>query len=208
VVVKLYVEGGGDTKALHSRCRQGFRELLENCGFKGRMPQIIACVGRQDAFEMFLTATMDRDTTSFPILLVDSEEIVIDVNFNLDSPIAWKHILKIDKFTRPSAANNIQAQLMATCMETWIMADHSAIIQFFGPNTIRNSLLPVHELEKRGRHEVQDTLVHATSKCGRHKSYNKGRHSFGILGILSPEKLQTNLPHFHRFKLTLDQILH
>lgn len=33
---KLFVEGGGDSKELQARCREGFKKLLENSGFAGR----------------------------------------------------------------------------------------------------------------------------------------------------------------------------
>ncbi len=36
----IFLEGGGDSKELHIRCREGFRQLLEKCGFKGRMPRL------------------------------------------------------------------------------------------------------------------------------------------------------------------------
>ena len=35
VSASIYLEGGGDSKELHIRCREGFRKLLENCGFQG-----------------------------------------------------------------------------------------------------------------------------------------------------------------------------
>ena len=39
----IYLEGGGESKELHSRCREGFRKLLEKNGFKGNMPRLVAC---------------------------------------------------------------------------------------------------------------------------------------------------------------------
>lgn len=207
MTIKIYVEGGGDSKSLHSQCRHGFKDLLENCGFRDRMPKVVACGGRGKAFDMFETSLREGDGSTYPILLVDSEEIVSGSNYNPNSTIAWDHLLKSDKLARPTGATNVQAQLMTTCMETWIMADHSAIISFFGPKTIKNALLPTHNLETRDRHQVLDILVHATANCGRDKSYDKGRRSFGILSLLNPQSLQTTLPHFCRFTESLNQIL-
>ena len=53
---RLYIEGGGDSKQLHTRCREGFRKLLERCGFGGRMPRLVACGGRNSTFDDFSTA--------------------------------------------------------------------------------------------------------------------------------------------------------
>jgi hypothetical protein len=52
---RIYVEGGGESKEMHARCREGFRTLLENSGFKGRVPRIVACGGRDAAYDAFAT---------------------------------------------------------------------------------------------------------------------------------------------------------
>ena len=54
----LYIEGGGtgaDSKDADIRCREGFRKLLENCGFAAlkRMPRLFACGGRDAAYDAF-----------------------------------------------------------------------------------------------------------------------------------------------------------
>ncbi len=53
VSVKIYVEGGGDSKEQQSRCREGFSKLIEKAGFQGRMPSIVACGGRDSVFDNF-----------------------------------------------------------------------------------------------------------------------------------------------------------
>ena len=45
----LYVEGGGNGKALRVECRKGFAQFLAKAGLKGRMPRIRASGSRQDA---------------------------------------------------------------------------------------------------------------------------------------------------------------
>jgi hypothetical protein len=57
----IYIEGGGtgeDSKEVDIRCREGFRKLLENCGFgrQRRMPRLVACGGRNSALDAFQTA--------------------------------------------------------------------------------------------------------------------------------------------------------
>lgn len=72
---KMYLEGGGDSKDLHVRCREGFRKLLESTGFKGKMPQLIACGGRDSTYRDFKTAHTSR-MADYVAMLVDSEELV------------------------------------------------------------------------------------------------------------------------------------
>ncbi|HNY35447.1 MAG TPA: DUF4276 family protein [Methanothrix soehngenii] len=139
VSVKIYVEGGGDTKYLHTQCREGFNKLIQNLGFKGRMPKIIACGARDKAYGMFDTAMKSaRENDEYPILLVDSED-----------PIAlgpWEHLKVRDKWDRPAGAEDEQAQMMATCMETWIMADHEALRKVFGSCLRHRALFPISDL--------------------------------------------------------------
>lgn len=54
--MKLYVEGGGDSAALKTACRAGFSEFLSKAGLKGKMPRIVACGSRQNAYDSFCTA--------------------------------------------------------------------------------------------------------------------------------------------------------
>lgn len=50
-MVKLYLEGGGDAAALKTACREGFAKFLGKAGMTGRMPRIVACGSRADAYD-------------------------------------------------------------------------------------------------------------------------------------------------------------
>ncbi|MGB7789565.1 DUF4276 family protein, partial [Methanoregula sp.] len=152
---------------------------------------------------MFQTAHSDQDC--YAILLVDSEEPVSGIDFAPDSSIGWDHLSIRDNWTRPINANNNQAQMMTTCMESWIMADHNTLINYYGSELHDSSLLPTHNLEQRLRHDVQRSLKDATADCKN--GYKKGEHSFKLLGSLDPETLNCHLGHFRRFCQTLDNIL-
>jgi hypothetical protein len=200
VSVKIYVEGGGDSKELHTRCREGFSKLIKKLGFKGRMPKIIAGGARDKAYGMFDKAmTSAKENDEYPILLVDSEDPIIL------GP--WEHLKVRDNWDRPVGAEDEQAQMMATCMETWIMADHEALHKVFGSCLRDGALLPVNDLEERSRQELLKTLEFATNNCGKNRGYDKGTRSFQILAELNPILLEKNLPYFHRFRETLDRHL-
>ena len=206
VGVRIYVEGGGDSKEEKIRCRQGFRKLLEKSGFAGQMPGITACGGRESVYQAFCTAISARGRQDlYPILLVDSEDPVQNADDDPDSPAAWTHLESRDGWARPNRVNPDQAQLMVTCMETWIMADRDALKSVFGAALQQNALLSLDSLEGRNRHEVQDALEHATRNCGWDRAYRKGRRSFQVLERLSPAVLASHLTHFRRLKRTLEQ---
>ena len=197
--IKLYVEGGGNSREQHARCREGFRKLLEKAGFLGRMPRIIAGGGRRNTFDQFRTAIHNAKQNEYPILLVDSEDAI---NGNMTS---WEHLKARDNWDCPYGAASDQVQLMVTCMETWIMADKTALLTYFGQCIVEDQLFPINNLEIRNRHDIQDALVAATHSCK--KTYRKGDRSFEILAELNPKILIVHLPHFAAFITSLDRHL-
>ena len=185
--VKLYVEGGGDSKSLRTRCRKGFRELLEKAGFLNRMPAIVACGGRNAAYDDFKTALGGAAPDEYPVLLVDSEAPVAP------AAQAWQHLNGRDAWEKPTGADENQAQMMVQCMETWLLADRNALRRFFGQE---NALPGNPSLEEIPKDDVLEGLAAATRDCGRNRKYDKGRRSFELLGGLDPEELRPALPHF------------
>jgi hypothetical protein len=205
VSVKIYVEGGGDSKEQQSRCREGFSKLIEKAGFQGRMPSIVACGGRDSVFDNFKIAVNNR--TTYSLLLVDSEDPVQNTNTDPDSTIAWDHLLSRDAWTRPNGVKNDQALLMVTSMETWIMADPNALHVFFGQSLQVSALLSGYDLEAKYRGDVLQALDHATRNCHRDKRYKKGTISFKVLANVTPGKLKRLLPHFERLISVLERHL-
>ena len=200
VSVTIYVEGGGESKELKSRCREGFSKLIKKLGFVGRMPTIVACGGRNDAYNSFNTSMTLAKYDEYPILLVDSEDPI-----SRDRP--WDHLKVHDNWDCPVGAEDDQAQMMATCMETWIMADHEALHKVFGSCLREGNLIPVNDLEERSRQELLEALKSATNNCGKNKGYDKGKRSFQILAELNTRSLEKNLRYFCRFKETLGRHL-
>ena len=189
----IYVEGGGDSKELHTRCREGFRKLLEKCGFKGRMPRLSACGGRDAVFDDFSIAHASGRTGDYVAMWIDGEEPVADIEK------AWEHLRNVTTVTpwsRPAGASDDQILFMTTCMETWIVADRTTLEEHYGSDLQESALPPLERLEQRARDEVQDKLVRATRNCSN--AYAKGKRSFGILGKLAPSPLREHLLSFVR----------
>jgi hypothetical protein len=197
--VTIYVEGGGESKELRTRCREGFSKLIKKLDFAGRMPKIVSCGGRDDAFKRFSKSISSSRNGDYPMLLVDSEDLI--------TSDPWHHLKERDDWDCPTGAEEDQAQMMVTCMETWIMADHAAMRRFFGSCLREGALLPVSNLESRSRQELLEALRSATNDCGKNRGYEKGKRSFQILAELDPELLEENLPYFCRFRETLDRHL-
>lgn len=196
----MYVEGGGRAE-LNKQCRQGFRKLLINAGFGGRLPRVVPCGPRERAFRSFSNAL--RAGGEYPILLVDSEDVVADANQpGANSSGAWAHLGRRDRWERPAGAQDDQAQLMVTTMETWLLADRQKFIAYF-PGINRNALPADSDLESRSKEDVEDALEKATQPSSKGR-YHKGNDSFYLLSEVDPAELRRRLPHFRRFADALE----
>ena len=131
--VKLYVEGGGDSKSLKRACRRGFGKFLERAGAAGRMPRIVACGSRRDAYESFEAAHASQDGDA--MLLVDAEATVT-------SQGPWQHLKVRDGWERPEGATDEQCHLMVQVMESWFLADADTLSSFYDQGFRKASDLP------------------------------------------------------------------
>lgn len=184
VRVKIYVEGGGDGNRLKRACRQGFGEFFRKAGLDGRMPRIVACGSRDNAFESFLTAMRRADTKQFIMLLVDSEEEVAT------SGGPWAHVSKRDGWTRPARAAEDSLHLLVQCMEAWLVADRDCLKVYYGRGFNSRRLPRRREVESIAKADLHAALDRATRDCAKGKySRRKGPHSFRILANVDPGKV-------------------
>jgi hypothetical protein len=185
----IYLEGGGESKELHSRCREGFNRLLEQNGFKGKMPRLVACGSRNSVFSDFKAAPQGKRHT-FVAMWIDSEDPVLDIEKT------WEHLKKRDGWERPEKSSNEQVLFMTTCMETLIAADRDALKTCFKHKLQESVLPPLNILESRNRKDLFDNLKHATRDC--QAPYEKGKKSFELLGMLNAKTLRKYLPSVER----------
>jgi len=210
-VVRLYVEGGGDTAALRTACRNGFKDFLKKAGLTGKMPRVVACGSRMDAYKSFCTAVRNGESA---MLLVDSEAPVVigaqpgDVfsQEDRDQWLPWQHLLQRqgDGWEKPDGSNDLQCHLMVQCMEAWLLADRETLKKFFGQGFKENSLPPTTKaLELIGKQQIYDILASATRECKTKGIYGKGEHSFKLLTLVDPDKVVNASPWAKRFVETL-----
>jgi hypothetical protein len=202
VKIKLYVEGGGDdNEALRTACRQGFAYLLQKAGLTGRMPRIVACGSRTEAFKKFRIAAGAAGSDEFVCLLVDSEDPVEDKIL----PWAFLRARQVDQWPKPVTVSDDSAQLMVQCMEAWFLADADPVEQFFGHGFRGNALPNRSDIEKIPKRDVFDALKGATRACTTKGEYRKGKLSFELLAAIDPTKLSAASPYAARFFDTLRQ---
>ncbi len=184
---RLFVEGGGDDNAaLKTRCRRAFSTLLEAAGLKGRMPRIVACGGRRQAYEAFCTALSDPGCADKAVLLVDAEAPV-------DARTPWEHVRTRpgDGWERPVGATDDQLHFMVQCMESWFVADRQTMVAFFGQG-FQESALPAATaaIERVSKEDILRRIEQATRGARKKGAYDKGAHSFQILARLDPAAIR------------------
>jgi hypothetical protein len=183
VEMRLYVEGGGESKSPRSACRRGFSEFLGKAGLKNRMPRIVACGGRDQAYRDFCTAL--KQGANAAMLLVDSEDAVRE-----SSP--WTHLGQRpgDKWATPSGSMDDDCHLMVQCMESWLLTDRETVTAFYGQGFNASALPdPGSEIESKSKSSIYESLARATRDCKSKAPYTKGEHSFDLLARIDPKKV-------------------
>lgn len=201
VGVKLYVEGGGDARTLRTACRNGFSEFLKKAGLLGKMPRIVACGSRQNAYDSFCTAVENGESA---ILLVDSEKAVEAACQIGESSqwLPWSHLhhRQGDQWDKPVNTNETDCHLMVQCMETWFLTDHKTLQNFFGRGFNINALPPAtNSIESIAKNQIYGALANATRNCRTKTKYGKGEHSFKLLAKIDPAKVTQASPWAKRF---------
>jgi hypothetical protein len=200
VAAKLYVEGGGDSKALKIECREAFRRLLDKAGLAGRLPRIVASGGRAQALDDFANAFQRRAQDEQCFLLIDSE-----VPVARDSPWEFLETQGPPGWVRPRGVADEHCHLMVQCMEAWFLADKSALEAFFGAGFSADRLPANLNVEAVSKLDVFSGLDRATRECRRR--YDKGENSFKVLARIDVRRLEVAASWAKRFIDTLRRLL-
>ena len=185
MTVSLYVEGGG--KDASKACRKGFRSFFEKAGLGGRVPRVVACGSRSNAYRDFEAA---RAAGQNAILLVDAEGPVTAMG-------TWEHLKAQVNWNRPAKATADECNLMVQAMESWFLADPTALQSYYGQGFRPQSLPQNPEIERVPKQDVITRLSRATRGTTKGR-YDKGRDSYELLGRLDPKKVANASPYTAR----------
>ncbi|MEZ4651787.1 MAG: DUF4276 family protein [Candidatus Eisenbacteria bacterium] len=188
--MKLYVEGGGNSKAMQRECARGFRKFAERAGIAPMLLTIVACGGRHDAYERFsLSHTAD---VQLALLLVDSEA---PVSAPATAAEPWAQLG--DEWSQPTNATDDQCHLMVQVMESWLLADRETLSSYYGRGFLPNRLPGNPRVEDIPKADVLAGLAGATRNTQK-GTYAKGSHAFEILASLDPSTVEGAAPYAKR----------
>jgi hypothetical protein len=195
--VVLYVEGASNqSKFQQELLRSGFQKLFEKAGLKNK-PSTFPCGSRSKAYAAFCKHLRLQEN-GIPILLVDSESVCDIPSSQISDALVWRFLENRmeDQWKMPNGVGVNQVGLMATCMETWLVADRKAFVAYFGKG-VKESALPKGQLENQTPQALLRAMKSATKECKN--VYAKGDDTFRLLGKIEPTELRPILPHFNRF---------
>jgi hypothetical protein len=89
-------------------------------------------------------------------------------------------------------------------MEAWFLADRDALIEFYGPEFLADSLPGQANIEQIPKRSLVPKLNHASRKSSKGK-YHKAKHGFALLTLINPQKLREASPHAGRL---FDVLIH
>jgi hypothetical protein len=187
--VRIYVEGGGDTADGKARVRRGFHEFMHELVGIARQKRIrwnvIACGGRTQAFDSFISAERDH-AEAFNVLLVDSEG-------PLQAASPREHLKTRDGWAL-ALAKDCQIHLMVEAVEAWVMAAPEGLKSYYGQGFNENPISSRRNLEEEPKDGLEPSLKAAT-KGTKKGEYHKIRHCPDLLERTDPSKVRSRCPH-------------
>lgn len=182
---KICIEGGGNEAYTLRNCKSAFVRYCEKVVAPMRMPRIVACGSRDEAYSDF-TASLAKGDYDLVALLVDSEDPV-------QTALAIDHLRRRDHWRLPQTSAQ-QIFLMTQCMESWFLADKNTLEEYYGPSFRRNSLPGQTNVEAIPKARVLSSIEHASAPCQK-RSYHKSNHGFAILALIDPRLVERASQH-------------
>jgi len=190
------MEGGGQGAGT----RAPFREAME--AFLGRgtrtngdgAPYVIPCGGRSEAYRDFDRAVVDHPD-DLVLFLVDAEGPLKDVD-------PRKHLEATDGWDCPHPTASYH--LMVQVMESWLIADASALAAFVserGGHVDAESLPDVENVEQLSKRRANQAITRAMLQFDTR--YRKIDHVVALLKVVDPEVVRKRAPHCNHLFTTL-----
>jgi len=192
VSVTVFVEGGGDSENTLRQCRQGFAAYCGKLTPTGRKPKVVACGGRDQAFDKFKTAIRLGQEADICVLVVDAEAPIIAAG-------AVQHLAGRDGWEFPEDLNGHRVFLMAQAMEARFLADREALGEFYDGGFLANSLPGSRNVEAIPKGDLEPALKHASKPTKSKGEYHKVRHGFPLLALINPTRVESGSTHAKQF---------
>ena len=195
--MKIYFEG-------HRTLRSGFTKFLAPIRDIAARRQIdINLVNGDSKWETvrdFVRAVRTDDDTVHNMLLVDSDKAVSNTSSMCEEirrGSTWDNAVVVD---------DRQLHFMVQVMESWFLADKSALEDYYGRSFRTNRLPSNPNVEQIQKADVESGLRSATRETGKGADH-KTRHAPDLLARIDPSRVRSVAPHCDRLFRELGQAL-
>ncbi|WP_413175736.1 DUF4276 family protein [Anabaena azotica] len=196
--IRIYIEGGGDSKNTKKLIKEGFAGFLKPIADIARNQKIkwdiIICGTRNNAFRDFKNA-LKSHPDAFNILLVDAEAPV-----KINSP--WEHLKLRDNWDKPAGVDDNNCHLMVQTMEAWFIADIATLKKFYGQGFKENAVPKNANVEIIAKDNLERILKTATGSTTKGE-YHKIKHAYKLLELLDVDQVCQASPYCDRLFTTL-----
>ncbi|MBN2830427.1 MAG: DUF4276 family protein [Candidatus Cloacimonetes bacterium] len=190
-MVKVYIEGGGESNSLRTDLRKAFQNFFISAGLN-KKPRVVASGSRNEAFDDFCCAVRTLSDNDVALLLVDSEE-----TFTKDDN-SVEYLKKRDSWNFPNDVDSCLVHLMVVTMETWLIADPKSLQESFGAGFNSEVFSKVKDIETVSKEDAY-SLLDKAFKDTPSKKYIKGKHSFRALACVDASKVCAVCKHANLF---------
>lgn len=198
--LRIYVEGGGDSRRQKATLRTGFQEFLKPLRDAARARRVrwhvILCGSRQAAYDDYRTA-LRVHPDSINLLLVDAEGPVVHV--------PWRHLEERDGWENPDVGDD-RCHLMVQVVEAWLVADPEALEEYYGQGFQAGALPGRSDVEAISKADLGAALERA-SRGTQKGRYRKIAHCADLLARISTRKVRDRARHCERLFATVEQLV-
>lgn len=195
--IRIYIEGGGDSKDSKAFLRQGFsaffQDLISKARRKGIQWRIVTCGSRNAAFDAFRNSVA-QNPSAFNVVLIDSEAPV--------QSTPWHHLQQRGEWDGNGLADE-HCHLMVQTMEAWLIADIETLCTFYGADFYRQRIPGNPQVEGIPKDQLEPSLRAATRDTQKGE-YHKIHHAYRLLEIINVGIIRGKAPHCDRLFTTLD----
>jgi hypothetical protein len=186
--VRVYIEGGSTGKTADNDFRRGWKKFLDELHRLARAHQfqsleVVRGKGRGNAFKSF-SNHYKRYPQDLCALIVDSEGPVPA------GKSVWEVVAERegDRWKKPAWARSNHLYLMVQMVETWLLTDQDALLEYFKKGFVAKNL-PTTNLEQRAKPEIESALKRATQDCSK-GPYRHGQ-AHEVLEYVRPSNVRT-----------------
>jgi len=200
--VRIYIEGGGESKDTKAFLRQGFssffKELVQVAQKNKIKWNITLCGSRNNAFRNFKNALADHPN-AFIILLVDSEAPV--------KQPPWEHLKSRDNWESPAGVDETHCYLMVQSMEAWFIADIDTFKKIYEQGFKEKAIPKNINVETIEKDRLELSLKAASRDTKSKGEYQKIQHASKLLEKLDVDKVRKASYECERLFTTLTELM-